>query len=412
LLLSGTGGLVVGTESDNGSAQQVNTTITGAGGTLVMGNISADLIVRQGSSANGSQRATLDLSGLDEFDLAGNQILVGFAGPAIRSTGTLNLAKTNNVVVTGSPGICVGDNPGNGGGQNFLFLGQQNSIFADSIVIGRRKATSTMKFKAGLVNPSALFRASDGESPINSWSMGDGATINASSSAAIGTNDFSAGTVDALVDTLTVGRSQQTSGNNGIGVLTYTLGTFNVNTLQIGSQTQAGVSAGIGTVNLNGPNATLFVNNTVTLGACGGAASTNVTHGVLNVNGGTAGVNAIAVGPGSGTNVLAISGGTLAITNTVGSFALPVDTVALTNASLQFFIGGDVTNIFAVKLVTGGSSNVVSVAGISGISGPGQFPVIKYSGAIAGAGFNFKLSSLPPGVVLDGYLSNNTANAS
>jgi hypothetical protein len=318
LLLSGTNGLMVGTETDNGSAQTVSATVTGVGGVLQMNNPSANLIVRQGSASSSSQRATLDLSGLDEFDAGLTQILVGFAGPVIRSTGTLNLARTNNLTVTGSPGICVGDNGGNGGGLNFLFLGQQNSIFVDSIVIGRRKATSTLKFKTGFINPNAYFRASDGASPISSWSIGDGSTINASSTAPIGTNDFTGGSVDALVDTLTVGRSQQTSGANGIGVLVYNSGTFNVNTLQIGFQTQAGTSAGIGSVTLSGADAYLFVNNTLSLGACGSGSSTNITMGTLNLFGGTAAVNTVTVGAGSGTNTLAISAGTLILTNTAG----------------------------------------------------------------------------------------------
>jgi autotransporter-associated beta strand protein len=410
LTLSGAGGLMVGTETDNG-AQQVFATVTGSGGTLVMDDGAADLIVRQGASAGGA-RSTLDLSGLDEFNTTASQLLVGFAGTVIRATGTLNLAKTNNLVATGSPGICVGDNPSNGGGQNFLFLGQQNSVFADSIVIGRKKATSTLKFKSGLVNPSALFRGADGVSAIASWSMGDGATLNASSSSSVGTNDFSGGTVDALVDTLTVGRSQQTSGANGIGVLTYSSGIFEVNTLQVGFQTQSGVSAALGFVTLNGPNAVLNVNSVVTLGACGGAVSTNVTRGALNVFGGIAGVNAISIGPGSGANALAVNAGTLAITNTAGTLAVPIDTVALTNASLQLFVAPGVTNIAAAHLVTGGASNVVNIARLAGNFAPAQFPLIKYAGAIGGAGFNFKLGAFPPGIAATGYVSNNTANSS
>ena len=67
LNITGSGGLVVGTETDNGSAQTVFTTVTGPGGTLVINNSSADLIVRQGSANNSSQRATLEMSGLGNF---------------------------------------------------------------------------------------------------------------------------------------------------------------------------------------------------------------------------------------------------------------------------------------------------------------------------------------------------------
>jgi len=412
LTISGASGLIVGTETDNGAAQTVFSTITGPGGTMVMNNSSADLIVRQGSATGGSHLATLDMSGLDEFDASLDQILVGFAGPVIRAAGTLNLARTNNIVATGSPGICMGDNPSNAGGQNFLLLGQQNAFFVDSIVIGRKKATSTLKFKAGLVNATASFRASDGSSPISSWSIGDGAAINGSTSSPIGTNDFSGGSVDALVDTLTVGRSQQTSGANGVGALIFGDGTFAVNNLQIGFQTQSGTSAGIGLVTLNGPGAVLNVGGTITLGGSGGSVATNLTRGVLNIFGGTVGVDTIAAGAGSGANVLAMNGGTLILTNTAGTPDLPINTVAMTNASLQLYVTAGVTNIAASTLVTGGSLNAVHIDSLDAISGPGQYPLMKYSGAIGGAGFNFMLETLPPEAGMNGYLSNNIANGS
>src|SRR5262249_27016764 len=57
-------------------------------------------------------------------------------------------------------------------------------------------------------------------------------------------------------------------------------------------------------------------------------------------------------------------------------------------------------------------SNIINIASLSGLSGPGQVSLIKYAGAIAGAGFNFVLGTLPPDVFAAGYLSNNTANSS
>ena len=412
LNLDGANGLIVGTETDNGSSQNVFATITG-GGTLNLNNTSADLIVRQGSANNGSQRATLDLSGLGNFNATANQILVGFASPVIRATGTLHLARTNNIVMTGSPGICVGDNPGNGGGQNFFYLGQSNSIFVDSITIARRKANATMKFKPGLANPSVIFRASDGAGRIAAWSVGDGALINGSSSSPVGTNDFSGGTVDALVDTLTIGRSQQTSGANGIGALNFSSGIFDVNTLQIGFQTKSGTSAGIGFVNVSGANATLNVNTILELGFCGGATSTNTTFGALFINAGAASINSIATGAGSGTNVIALNNATFSLTNTAGSPALPVAIFAVTNSSLQFNVAAGATNFVATTLFTGGSSNAINIASLPVISSvPTQFPLIQYSGAIGGAGFNFVLGSLPSDAIYLGYLSNNLASHS
>src|SRR5208282_608453 len=66
--LSGANGLVAGTETDNGTAQTVFPTITGTAGALAITNSSANLIVRQGTAiSGGSQRATLEMSGLGNF---------------------------------------------------------------------------------------------------------------------------------------------------------------------------------------------------------------------------------------------------------------------------------------------------------------------------------------------------------
>ena len=109
LSVSDANGLTVGTETDNGTAQAVFATIAGPGGALAMNNPSANLIVRQGTAnSGGSQRATLDLSGLGAFTATLNQILIGFAGPVNRATGTLYLGRTNTLFATGSPAFVPG----------------------------------------------------------------------------------------------------------------------------------------------------------------------------------------------------------------------------------------------------------------------------------------------------------------
>jgi hypothetical protein len=75
-------------------------------------------------------------------------------------TGTLILAKTNLIttayaeltnltnttVSVTTNAIEVGSDNGNTGGANFLFLGQSNAIFCDSIAVGKLKTTSSMLF--------------------------------------------------------------------------------------------------------------------------------------------------------------------------------------------------------------------------------------------------------------------------
>src|SRR5436190_1655803 len=85
---------------------------------------------------------------------------------------------------------------------------------------------------AGVRNAGAFFRGAGGADRVSSWTIGDHSLVGGSSSSALGTNDFTGGTVDVLVDTLALGRSQSTSNANSIGVLTFTSGTIDANTLQ------------------------------------------------------------------------------------------------------------------------------------------------------------------------------------
>ena len=407
------GGLTVGTETDNGSAQTVSATITGPGATLAV-NTTSDFVVRQGSASSGSHTATLQMSGLGKFNATLGRVLVGVAGPVVRSTGTLYLARTNTILAEGAyPQICVGDNHANGGGGNFLYLGQTNSFYIDSITIGRQKATGTLAFNPGFANPTAFFYNVDGESPITSWSIADNSAQSTSSSGSTGTCDFSLGTVNALVDAMNVGVGQTSTGAGGSGTLNFVSGTINVNSLNVGVQSANGAtSAGVGHMNVNGTNAVLVVNSTLTLGATVGGTGTANSFGTLNVNGGTVLANSILTGAGSGANFIGVNKGTLVVSNTVGATGQAVTTVALTNSTLQFSAAGSQVNLTATSLNTGGASNVIDIASLPAIgSVPDQFPLIEYT-SIGGSGYNFVLGSLPSGENFAGYLSNNVANSS
>jgi parallel beta-helix repeat protein len=311
LTVAGTKGILVGTESDSGATATPYHSIAGIGGTLAISNSSANIVLRQGTSpSGGSQRATLDLSGIDSFNASLNQISIGVAGPVVRATGTLRLANANSITAKGSPGILVGDNNSNGGGQNYLSLGQTSTIFADSITIGRQKATATMSFNPAFPNPVAYFRGSDGVGRVTSWNIGDNSLQSSSSSSTRGTNDFSAGTVDAMVNTLVVGKSQKTTGADSFGALTLGSGTLDVNTLQIGFQAQSGAtSAGIGTVNVNASDSLLRVNALLELGHNSGGAGATNTYGTLNINAGL--VQATNLVGGDGPSTVNLNGGTL-----------------------------------------------------------------------------------------------------
>jgi parallel beta-helix repeat protein len=375
LTIAGTRGILTGTETDVGAAAAPYHSIVGAGGSLIFSNSSGNLIVRQGTAPNGgSQRATLDLSGLDSFNATLNQISVGVAGPVVRATGTLRLANDSSITAKGSPGILVGDNSSNGGGQNYVYLGQTTTIFADSITIGRQKATATMAFNPAFPSAMAYFRGSDGVSRVANWNIGDNSPQSSSSSSTRGTNDFSGGSVDALVDTLIVGKSQKTTGADTFGALTLGSGTFDVNTLQIGVQAQSGAtSAGIGTVNVNSSDSLLRVNTLFELGHNAGGAGTANTFGTVNINGGTVQTTNLVGGAGpSGVN---LKSGTL---------------------DLQ---GGQISNVFSINIGATGATSSALLTNAVRLASPNVINIAS-NGMLAG---NTVITS--PGLIVNGTIS-------
>ena len=315
LTISGGKGLVVGTETDNGSAQSVFATVSGAG-MLNVSNGNADLVVRQGSvSSGGALRATLDLSGLETFQATVKQVQLGSFGANPRLSGKLYLARTNIITASGpAPAIVLGGHSGgsaNGGNGSFLYLGGVNEIFADGISVATEKQGGcSMLFNPAFENPTAYFRAADGGGRVASWLIGDsesqGGTVNAT-----GTNDFTGGTVYVLANTMTLGKSSTSGSGNGnpSGTLTFEAGTIDVNTLQIGYQSSGGPLGNIATgiFNVNG-TAMLVVNSSVELGHIP-VGGTNATKGTLNINGGV--VVATNMFGGGGTSLVNLNSGIL-----------------------------------------------------------------------------------------------------
>ncbi|HEV2693307.1 MAG TPA: hypothetical protein VG347_10475, partial [Verrucomicrobiae bacterium] len=309
------GGLTVGTETDSGITASVYATITGAGGTLVVSNMAGNLIVRQASLNGGSAlRATLNLASLDTFNATVSKVQLGSLGANPRPSGILYLARTNLLVASGtSPAIQIGGQgagSGNAGNGSFLYLGQANQIFVNGISVATvKQGNCSLLFNPAFSSPSAVFRAADGMSRVPSWLIGDsqsqGGTVNTT-----GTNDFTGGSVDALVDTMTLGKSSTGSGTgNPIGTLTFEAGVIDANTLQIGYQSPGGPLANVATgiFNANG-TASLMVNSNIELGHVPASGSSS-TKGTLNINGGT--VMADTIFGGGGTAALNLNAGTL-----------------------------------------------------------------------------------------------------
>jgi pectin methylesterase-like acyl-CoA thioesterase len=440
LNVTGSGGLMTGTGADAGNTNFVYVLVKGAG-TLSVNNTTANITVNQGLAANGngSQRATLNLSGLDNFAANVNRIGVGtttLPGGAQNVTGTLILAKTNLIttayaeltnltnttVSVTTNAIEVGSDNGNAGGANFLFLGQSNAIFSESIAVGKLKTTSAMLFNPLFSNPTVLFRGQGGgANRIKFWIIGDMASSGSSSSQALGTNNFSGGSVDAMVDTMILARDRN-GGNTGssatVGTLTFTSGTFDINNLLVGDQAfnaTGNSNPMIGIVNVNGPTAALVVNSNLILGnTTVNSTAAARTSGTLNIVNGSVFARTISVGANSTNNVITMTNGTLAVTNTLASPGKALTTLTLTNSTLQLNVT-TATNIVVTNLVTGGVTNVIALASVAVMSAyPAQIPLIRYySGPLGGVGYNFGFgSSVLPASAPNAFLSNNVASGS
>lgn len=376
------GGLTVGTETDDGNTTTVYDTITGSGGALVVSNVAGALIVRQGSANSGSSlKAMLNLSGLDNFNATVGKIEIGSLGANPRPCGIVYLARTNLIVAFGSsPAIQIGGQgggSGNAGNGSFLYLGQVNEIFANGISVATvKQGNCSLLFNRTLANPTAVFRGADGVSRVPAWAIGDsqsqGGTVNTT-----GTNDFTGGTVDALVDTMTLGRSSSGSSGNGrpAGTLTFEAGTIDVNTLQIGYQSSGGPLGNIATgiFNVNG-TATLKVNSGVELGHIP-AGGTNATTGTLNLNNGTVAANNIL--GGGGTAIINLNSGVLdsqsgVITNitrlNLGASGLASPAQLINAAIIQ---SPNAINVFSNGTLSGNATVTVPSLALSGAISPG-----------------------------------------
>lgn len=439
------GGLSVLTPADPGTAKTLSKTITGIGGTLTLNNTLSNIVLNQGNGTAGGSRSILDLSGLGNFNATQSRLGIGttvLPNPSgnQRMAGTLSLARTNFIALSYTDTLAnyqlagrtnaleMVRHPGNNSGvMSFLYLGLTNTILVDSMAFGRDKASANsaawMGFNATFTNlgPVAYIRGvSGGVSRVTWWSLGDMNANASSAQVSVGTNDFSNGSVDAMVDVLSLGRDcspNHTATANNIGVLTFSSGTIDANTIYAGNQSlgpNTSTAPNLGFINVNG-SAILRVNNSLVFGRTVNTSGAGAlqTRGILNIRNGTVLANSISAGTTSTNNLITLTNGLLVVTNTAGTTAKGLTTVTTTNSTLAFIVtGANSPNLVVTNLVTGGTTNFISVPSVAVFASyPTQFTLVKYTGTIGGAGFNFGLGAIAAAAP-DAYLSNNTGNAS
>jgi parallel beta-helix repeat protein len=424
------GKLAVGTETDLGTNAVLYLGVSGIGSTLTVTNASANILVRQftAGATGGSQRAILDLSALDTFNATASAMQAGTfnAGGTARSAGTIYLARTNSLLllapgknVSTNAGIDIGDCPAaNSSQSSFLYLGQQTAIYADGITVGGGRQIGWLGFSPGFSNPTLYLRGTNGTGRVGRWLVGDNSGASGTGSNSRGTSDFTGGTVDALVDVMTLGKGESPTMGSGssTGIVMFAAGTIDVNTLQLGVQTSgASGGTGVGTtgtnyygeIDVNG-TATLVVNSNLLLTSTTGAAGAYSLFGILNLNGGT--VQARSIANGGGTASVSATAGTLILSGPVGTPARPITAVSVTNSSVHVSLDATLiaTNIASGTLNAGGVT-VLSIDSLANVTGTNRFPLISYA-AFNGSITNFAIGTLPSG--LGGFLTNNTATQS
>jgi hypothetical protein len=107
-----------------------------------------------------------------------------------------------------------------GSNQSQLYLGTNNNINVNTIEVGQRKANGLIAFRGGVTDGVLTLRSQTGGRAT--WNIGAHATNDGTGTAGQGTVDLTAdtvggtrggGTIDALVGTLLIGRSNNSTGN-------------------------------------------------------------------------------------------------------------------------------------------------------------------------------------------------------
>jgi autotransporter-associated beta strand protein len=447
LNITGSGGFTVGNgvaNVDFGDSATPTATIGGSLGTLSVNNTNSRVWVTEGSVAQNAC-AFLDLSGLGYFNATVSQFWVSVSDSEANADypgGVMYLAATNNIIAeysttasetsstAGTAAFVVGDTSGSNGTNSYLYLGQNNTITADTIFTAREQFNAaTIAFNPYLPNlnspigpPTATFKGYSANA-VSIFSVGDGAATSGTASCN-GTDDFSGGVVNATIGTLNVGRAGSNSSGAGdcIGVLNFSAGTITAETCYLGYQPTANTAGeeGTGTINVStneamGTSGVLSITGSLVIGQ--NATLTNAT-GTLNVTNGTVMANSIVCGATASNSVINMVGGTLYLTNQLGAPGAPLMALNLSNATIHLNLigsgGAPLTNIVAsnIAVMPDTTATIVfdSIANVSStpyVSGTLTFPLISYSGADPIAGL--VLGALPPNYT-SGSLIDNTAD--
>ncbi|MDR3460459.1 MAG: hypothetical protein P4N60_23770 [Verrucomicrobiae bacterium] len=398
---------------DNIFGKPVTNTITGGNGTLyVTGNSQAsgqanqlNFQVRQIMVPNQSNGVVLDMSGLGTMIATVGKFFVaqGGSGSLTNVSGVLYLARTNVITClrAGNAGqFEVGDSSN---GTNTLmgsglYLGITNSLYVDTVRIGKNSATNNVvRFNPVFTNsttPAVLIRGTNGlNSRVSNFTIGDADSEPRVLNYVQANVDFNGGKVDALLTTLALGRGEAFALDAGAaqGTLNYSAGTIDAINVLVGVQRAVNTATESGVINLTGT--AILSSTNITLAQTNAGGTVSLVSGTINVTNGTVRGN---INAGGGVSTVNLKSGTLVVSNNVGSAAVPLSALNLSTASLHFRADGNATTalIYASAVGVSGTSTI-TVDSVANVTGAKTIHLINYAGATPFAGL--ALAPLPAG---------------
>jgi hypothetical protein len=407
-----------------GTSTQTKTAFTGTGSLVINNGSSLFSVSNNSPGSGGVPTAILDLSNLSTFSAT---VSAFNYGNGTNGSGTVYLSDNSTITATTLTGGGTGTyGSWNSGITNQLVLGSATVMNVDSIAFATGRTRGTVAFRpatSGAANtgaattPSLTIRGTAGGTSRAALSIGDVSEGGAWSPAGAYTStaDFSAGTVDAQLSTLTVGYGRRglggTNSYTGKMILAAGTGSAGVDATTVIVGQQAGNSAdGAATATMNGwlqitagdvtAGSVTLANNT--------AAVLNNLNGQLDVSG-TANVhvtgNLVIGRRTTGTNavsaILNISGGSLTIDGTLAeSGSNLTSTVNLSGGTLDMtrgdvavdtfnFTGGTLKNVASFT----GNLNAQNSATLGFDAVDGSFTAMTLTGSLTlGANSNLSLS--------------------
>lgn len=377
-----------------------NLTINGTGTSKLTINATSDTELGPGGAlATSTKEVVVNMSGLNEFEWNGatNIFRVGMRNGASNTnpaTGnaTVTLATTNTITAST---LAIGTTAAsNNGGTSILRLGQANALNASTISIGNGgRNNATLEFNTGLTNPTATIRGTaGGASRVTTWELGRAQSFGNSTWTT--TAVFSAGTLDALVTDLRIGRADTGTAANRAGTVNATFsmgkGTLDVTNLTIGQYTGSGTGsvtasstlAGNGIINLNDATGTVIAENIILADNIGTATLNTGSQvnlsGTFNLLAGT--VEAKIIGKGADT----------------GNATSVARNLNFTSGTIRNLAGNDLTiSHVPINLTGSGTRNFeattgqsITVAATAEITGSGQGFTKTGDGSLVLAGTN------------------------